>query len=129
MSARFARFAVHDSEVRRAVGTVHPKLFSPPRDRKLSVELVSECTSDEEIATRGMRVVRRREKEALYGWAILAECAIARAGLAVNVDHRPKNHANITGWPESRRERKLKEKALADACQPTILNVPIKVDV
>jgi hypothetical protein len=129
MTGRFARFAVHESEVRRASGKMHPKLFSPPRNRKLSVELVAEDTNDKEIASRGVRVARRREKEALYGWAILAECVILRAGLAVNVDHRPKNHANITGWPENRRERKLKEKALADACQPRILETPMKVTV
>lgn len=127
MSGRFARFAVHESEVRRASGRMHPKLFSPPRNRKLSVELVADDTSDEEIAIRGVSVARRREKEALYGCAFLAECAIVGAGLAVNVDHKPKNHANIIGWPENRRERKLKEKALAEACQSRILATPINV--
>ena len=38
MSALYARFAVQKNEIRRTEGVVHPKIFSPPSNLKLSVE-------------------------------------------------------------------------------------------
>lgn len=127
MNDYFVRFAFHSNECKTTSGQIHPKLFSPPRNLRLSVEFVAEETKDSEIRTRGMNAARRRGKPKLYGWACITECAVHKIGLQVIIDHDPPNHANITGWPESRREQKLMEVKLARTCQPRILSPPIPV--
>ena len=127
MSALYARFAVQKNEIRRTEGVVHPKIFSPPSNLKLSVELVEEDISDLEFRDRGIAVARKRKKKKLYGWAVISECDIRSAGLRVVIDNNPKDHANILDWTDNRREQKRKEAVLAKACQSTILPKPICV--
>ena len=127
MDDYFARFAFHSNEVRPASNRIHPKLFSPPNNLRLSVEFVAGETTDSEVRARGVKAARRRGKPRLYGWACITECAIHRIGLQVAIDNNPINHANITGWPESRREQKLIEATLAKTCRPRILSPPIPV--
>ena len=89
MSALYASFAVQKNEIRRTEGVVPPKIFSPPSNLKLSVELVEEDTSDLEFRNRGIAVARERKKKKLYGWAVISECDIRNAGLRVVIDNNP----------------------------------------
>lgn len=83
MDDYFVRFAFHRNEVKPASGQIHPKLFSPPSNLRLSVEFVVEETTDSEIRTRGVNAARRRGKPTLYGWACITEYAVRKIGLQV----------------------------------------------
>lgn len=62
MDDYFVRFAFHRNEVKPASGQIHPKLFSPPSNLRLSMEFVVVETTDSEIRTRGVNAARRRGK-------------------------------------------------------------------
>ncbi len=100
-----ARFIVNRDE-KRADGTVKPKLFLPYRHVELSVNRHREATLAETWEA-GARVALEREKT-LHGLVNIraSHCRLQQLEVhaAPILPHNP-NHANLTGFPQSKEDQ------------------------
>ena len=120
-----ARFAVESG--RFGASIVKPKLFEPNRNLELSVFGIGGLGCAE-IRDLGVEVARRHQTARhLHGWGEISEETVANAKLEVKYDNQPERHANITGWPEDRAERKQKQQLLAKYTRAVKFDSPFPV--
>ena len=118
-----ARFALYRDRLK--AGGAARKLFEPDPQGNLSVfsidglphDIVREIGRD--VATRHPNARR------LYGWAEIGKADVESVGLSVDRDDNPPRHANVTGWPERREDRKEKANLLKNLCRPVRLDTPV----
>ena len=134
-SPPLTRFVIERNKV--TTTKVKPKLFEPYQG-KVSV-FQTENWPKESIEKCGVTVARERDKEKLYGWAILRTGDIPESlhsdslplgstcTLTVDVDNVPLGHANITGWPSDPDDVLDWQEVLADTSTLCLCSPPIKV--
>lgn len=99
---RLTRFTYEDSYFRRSDNTVKPKAFYPDQSGCLSVMVTTGLDHAGTCAVAAQHVTPRRGGLALLGYANVSCSAVRRAELRADFDEPPPNHANISGYPETR---------------------------
>ena len=122
-----ARFAFQNREVRLGK-PVHPCLFRPPANGRLSVSFIDGNTN-QEITETGKDVGQRRadnenQTKTLYGWARLNRTAFTDLGLVLNPDN---SHVNVEGWPNNRLDKLDRAQKIARKSEPNRLTEPITI--
>ena len=123
----FARFAFKKKELR--AGSVHFRLFIPPRNGRLSVSFI-DCRKFHEITATGKDVGQKRADnknsvETLYGWARLDRTVFTDQGLVLNPDN---SHVNVEGWPSNDLDKRDRAQKIASLSTPFRLPKPIAID-
>lgn len=110
-----ARFLTQTNHFSPQSNSVKPRVFEPPDDLRLSVFRVDGLDRQEVWAIGQTNVISRMPppRKTLYGMADILAFLFEGRNLHVDPDNNPPRHANITGWPEAKSERKLIAQELA----------------
>lgn len=110
-----ARFATQSGQFRPSDGTAKPDLFMPNVQGETSVMRLRDATESDVWAIG--RTVAEGTNRSLYGRADVGVYACAALNLRVVASPQPNhpNHADITGWPEPKPDRKSIAQKLAAA--------------
>ncbi len=126
-SPPLTRFAVEKKKM--TSDRVKAKLFEPNQGQ-VSVFRTQEW-SREQIEDCGKNVARQRDKDKVYGWAILATGEVPKVPdvgpLYVEDDDAPPGHSNIVGWPEEKDDILNWQEVLAKHSEAVLLQQPLEV--
>lgn len=111
----FARFATRESYISQKTKLLKPAIFTPAKNKTLSVYDVLSL-SISEIKSIGFKKVVRNGKviKHIYGYAKTSGTHFTRNNLIISYNNIPKRHANIIGWPDKDTDKdKRKDIALS----------------
>lgn len=116
-SENITRYILETGGFARTVGRVKPNVFLPAPNGQTSVYRITSLTLDE-IWNIGQKYVADERIKTLYGRGDIITSHILNIGLKVEPDtEKHFRHANITGWPDQKSEKKLIATKLAQKAQ------------
>ena len=107
-SESLARYLTHQNHYSFLNNSVKPAAFQPPSSNlRLSVFRIGGLILEEVWEIGRVNLVN------VYGFADIKASAVYEKNLDIDADSNPPRHADITGWPQEKSERKLIAQELA----------------